>query len=50
VLEGSHFISLGFILLIAVMTVTAPFAVEWWRALGAQDLPGADPLPFAPAD
>jgi hypothetical protein len=50
VLEGSHFISLGFILLIAVLTVAAPFAVEWWRALGDDELPGADPLPFAPAD
>jgi hypothetical protein len=50
VLEGSHFISLGFILLIAVVTVAAPYAVEWWRALGDGDVPGAGPLPFAPAD
>jgi hypothetical protein len=51
VLEGSHFVSLGFILLIAVMTVAAPFAVEWWRSLGRDEpLPGTDPLPFAPAD
>jgi hypothetical protein len=50
VLEGSHFISLGFILLIAAFTVAAPFAVEWWRALGTEGLPGAEPLPFAPAD
>jgi hypothetical protein len=51
VLEGSHFVSLGFILLIAVLTVAAPFAVEWWRALG-DDPPvdGPDLLPFAPAD
>jgi hypothetical protein len=50
VLEGSHFVSLGFILLIAVATVSAPFVVEWWRALGDTDLPGTDSLPFAPAD
>jgi hypothetical protein len=50
VLEGSHFVSLGFILLIAACTIAAPFAVEWWRELGDEQLPGTDPLPFAPAD
>jgi hypothetical protein len=50
VLEGSHFVSLGFILLIAIATIAAPSAVEWWRALGDEELPGSDALPFAPAD
>jgi hypothetical protein len=51
VLEGSHFVSLGFILLIAILTVAAPFAVEWWRSLGDEgELPDSGPLPFAPAD
>ena len=50
VLESSHLVSLGFILLIATLTVAAPFAVEWWRAQREVDLPGTDPLPFASAD
>ncbi|MEY2448106.1 MAG: alpha,6-mannosyltransferase [Acidimicrobiaceae bacterium] len=50
VLEGSHFVSLGFILLIVVLTAIAPFVVEWWRGLDDEELPGSDPLPFAPAD
>lgn len=40
VLESSHFVSLGLILLIAVVTIAAPFAVEWWRALGDEEQPG----------
>ncbi|MEY2451555.1 MAG: alpha,6-mannosyltransferase [Acidimicrobiaceae bacterium] len=50
VLEGSHFISLGFILLIAVLTIAAPFTVEWWRSLGDDELPGSGTLGYAPAD
>jgi hypothetical protein len=50
VLESSHLVSLGFILLIAVLTTAAPYAVEWWRAQRDDELPGTDPLPFAPAD
>jgi hypothetical protein len=50
VLEGSHFISLGFILLIAVLTIAAPFTVEWWRSLGDDELPGSGSLGYAPAD
>jgi alpha-1,6-mannosyltransferase len=50
VLESSHFVSLGLIILIAVLTVAAPYAVEWWRSLGNEERPGTDPLPFAPAD
>jgi hypothetical protein len=50
VLESSHLVSLGFILLIAILTIAAPFAVEWWRAQRDDELPGADPLPFASAD
>ena len=49
VLESSHFVSLGLIVLIAVLTIAAPFAVEWWRGLRSE-LPGSDALPFAPAD
>jgi len=51
VLEGSHFVSLGFILLIAILTVSAPFAVEWWRELRARSLTKPEgQLPFASAD
>ncbi|MEY2421368.1 MAG: alpha,6-mannosyltransferase [Acidimicrobiaceae bacterium] len=51
VLEGSHFVSLLFILLIAVLAIAAPFAVEWWRSFDEDDeLPDAGPLPYAPAD
>jgi len=35
---------------VAWTAVSAPFVVEWWRALGDRDFPGTDPLPFAPAD
>ena len=49
VLEGSHFVSLGLILLIATLTIAAPFAVEWWRE--SREPPPADELiGFAPAD
>ena len=50
VLEGSHFVSLALILLIAVLTVAAPFAVEWWRDQRDDEPPTTDLLPFAPAD
>jgi Glycosyltransferase family 87 len=50
VLEGSHFVSLLLILLIAGLTLAAPYAVEWWRGLGGEESPGTDALPFAPAD
>src|SRR5207248_11666439 len=40
VLEGSHFVSLGLILLIATLTIAAPFAVEWWRE--SREPPPAD--------
>jgi len=50
VLETSHLVSLGFILLIAALTLAAPFAVERWRSLRDDELPGSDPLPYASAD
>lgn len=51
VLEGSHFVSLLLIVLIAVLAVAAPFAVEWWRDLKERgELPGNENLPFASAD
>jgi hypothetical protein len=50
VLEGSHFVSLALILLIGVLTVAAPFAVEWWREQRDDEPPATDLLPFAPAD
>jgi hypothetical protein len=50
VLEGSHFVSLGLILLIAVLTVAAPFALEWWRGQRDDGPPGPDLLDLAPAD
>jgi hypothetical protein len=50
VLEGSHFVSLGLILLIASLTLAAPFALEWWRGQRGNEPPGPDLLDFAPAD
>ena len=50
VLEGSHFVSLGLILLIGVLAIAAPFAVEWWRGQRDEEPPAPDLLPFAPAD
>ena len=50
VLESSHLVSLGLIILIAIATIAAPFAVDWWHAQRDDELPGTDPLPFAPAD
>ena len=50
VLEGSHFVSLALILLIGVLTIAAPFAVEWWQGQRDDDPPSDDLLPFAPAD
>jgi hypothetical protein len=50
VLESSHLVSLGFILLIAVLTVAAPFVVEWWKSLRDDGLPPAEHIEFAPAD
>jgi hypothetical protein len=53
VLEGSHFVSLALILLIAVLTMAAPFAVEWWREVRGEEPPpltGPGAVPFAPAD
>jgi hypothetical protein len=49
VLEGSHFVSLGLILLIGVLTIVAPFGVEWWREL-REPPPSTDLLGYAPAD
>jgi hypothetical protein len=51
VLESSHLISLGLIVLIAILTATAPYAFEWWRGLSTgKEAPGSDSLPFASAD
>ena len=50
VLEGSHFVSLGLILLIATLTLAAPFALEWWRGQQDDDPPGPDLRDLAPAD
>ena len=51
VLEGSHFVSLGLILLIGIVTVSAPYALEWWRSQDDDDPPpNTEFLPFAPAD
>jgi alpha-1,6-mannosyltransferase len=50
VLEGSHFVSLGLILLIASLTLAAPFALEWWRGQRGNEPPDPDLLDFAPAD
>ena len=50
VLESSHVISLGLIVLIAILTVAAPYAFEWWQGLRGNEHPGSDALPFAPAD
>jgi hypothetical protein len=52
VLEGSHFVSLGLILLIGTATVAAPYVLEWWRDQRDEGPPlaGPDLLPFAPAD
>jgi len=51
VLEGSHFVSLCLILLIAAVTIAAPFAAEWWQEARARgELPGPETLPFASAD
>ena len=50
VLEGSHFVSLGLILLIGVLTVGAPFLLEWWREQRPEEPPAADLLGLAPAD
>jgi hypothetical protein len=47
VLEGNHFVSLGLILLIAVLTVASPFILEWWLD---RDVPPADEIVPAPAD
>lgn len=48
VLESSHVISFGLILLIAILTVAAPYAVEWWRELRIREQHGS--VPFASAD
>jgi hypothetical protein len=53
VLEGSHIVSLALILLIAAVTLAAPFAVEWWREVRGEEPPpltGPGAVPFAPAD
>ena len=50
VLEGSHFISLAVILLIATLTLAAPFALEWWRGQRDDEPPGPDLRDLAPAD
>ena len=48
VLEGSHVVSLGLIVLIAVLTVASPFVIERWRR---RELPPTDDMVgFAPAD
>lgn len=50
VLEGSHFVSLGLIVLIAALSLAAPFALEWWRGQRDEEPPGPDLLDLAPAD
>lgn len=50
VLEGSHFVSLALILLIAVLTVAAPYALEWWRGQRDDEPPTDDLMGLAPAD
>jgi hypothetical protein len=51
VLESSHVVSLGLIVLIAILTIAAPYAVEWWRELRNRALPDSDRrLPYASAD
>jgi hypothetical protein len=49
VLEGSHVVSLGLIVLIGVLTIASPFVLEWWRR--NRELPPTDGLlGYAPAD
>lgn len=50
VLEGSHFVSLGLIVLIGVIALASPYVVEWWRSLRASDPPSTTGIVPAPVD